>query len=60
MVDWSRASDKYVLWYACSMNGTTGHSSLEIGRHISNGGFLFAMFIQLLEYLSYQEIATVH
>lgn len=59
MVGWGRASGKYVLQYECSMNGRAGHSSLEIRKHISNRGFLFVMFIQLLEYLSYQEVAMV-
>jgi len=59
MVDQGRASGKYVVQYECSMNDRADHSSLEIGRHISNRGFLFILFIQLLEYLSYQEAATV-
>lgn len=58
MVDWGKMSDKYNQQYKCSMSVSTSHSSLVMGRHFSIRGFLFIMLIQLLEYLSYQEVAS--
>lgn len=58
MVDWGKMSGKYNLQNECSTSVSASHSSLVMGRHISNRGFLFIMLIQLLEYLSYQEVAS--